>query len=69
MPSYKFTGPWPECLASGRPLAFGDVVDLGPEDEDANARLIDAGQLVPLPGAAPSAPRPRKPQTRGEKTK
>lgn len=39
----------PGELATGRPLAFGDVVDLTRHEQRANARLIDSGRLLPLP--------------------
>lgn len=49
---FKFTRPYAGDLANGRPLAPGDVVDLTPAERAANRRLIDAGQLVPVPARA-----------------
>lgn len=51
---FKFTGPRPDELANGRPLAFGDVVELTAAERAANARLIDTERLAPL------APRRRR---------
>lgn len=47
MPSnYQYLGVTPETLESGRPLAFGDEVNLTQQAVDANKRLISEGTLV-----------------------
>jgi hypothetical protein len=56
---FRFTGAHPEDLASGRSVAFGDVVELSRREKAANARLIDEGRLQPIPRRRSS----RKPKT------
>lgn len=56
---FTFTGASPDELANGRPLAFGDVVELTRQQQRANARLIDAERLRPMP-------RRRRPKTNQE---
>ena len=49
MPQFKFTGfKHPDELASGRPLAVGDEVDLTDDEVKANSRLIEEGFLVEM---------------------
>lgn len=57
---FTYTGSLPDELASGRPLAFGDVVDLSSAAQRANSRLIDEERLV-------RASTPAKPSTRSSK--
>lgn len=53
MTRFKYVRLAPDELASGRPLAFGDYVDLTAREVAHNRRLIEAGALIP-------APRPRR---------
>lgn len=53
--THKFVGLTPRDLASGRPVAFGDVVKLPDSPpHPADAELIDEGLLVPV--EAPKKP-------------
>jgi hypothetical protein len=40
-----YTGRTADTLANGRPLGFGDEVQLTSEEEEANQQLIDRGDL------------------------
>ena len=46
--TYQFTGATPDTLDSGRPLVFGERVQLSKRQAAANARLLDAGLLRPV---------------------
>jgi hypothetical protein len=48
---FTYTYRAPDELADGRPLAFGDVVDLTAKQQAPNARLIDEGRLKPTPSS------------------
>lgn len=55
---HVYTGLTPDSLEDGRPVGFGDEVDLTAREAAANARLLDAGLLRPAP--APKAPRRKR---------
>lgn len=66
---FRFVGVSPDNLASGRPLVFGDVVELSArvQEEPHNDRLIENGALVALPSKSKSAP-PSAPDPEEETT-
>ncbi len=45
---HEYVGVTPTTLASGKPVEFGDTVDLNKTQTRANSNLIDAGLLVPV---------------------
>lgn len=51
--NFRYVGPVADSLATGRPLSFGDVVDLTTADvaHSHNQLLIDEGRLIALPKA------------------
>lgn len=55
MAEFTYLSLSPEVLVSGRPLAFGDEVELTSEEAKANSRLIDSGSLVEKPAPKPKA--------------
>jgi hypothetical protein len=57
---YRFVGSHADQLASGRPIAPGEFVDLTAEEakDPYNAMLIADGNLVDPEGFAPDAPEP-----------
>lgn len=46
---FIFSGQVPGELANGRPLAYGDVVDLTQQEAESNSRLIEEGLLMQQP--------------------
>lgn len=56
---YVYTGQTPDFLHDGRPVGFGDEVDLTKHQLAANARLIDADVLRPAPARKPARSRTR----------
>jgi hypothetical protein len=48
MSSFTYTRLDPDTLANGRPLGFGDTLELADEDLAPNQRLIDEGALIPV---------------------
>lgn len=59
MTRHKYVRLAPDNLASGRPLAFGDHVDLTRREVADNRRLIETGALIPVP-APPRAKKQRR---------
>lgn len=55
MIDYLYLSLTPSTLDSGRPLAFGDEVQLTSDEVGANSRLIDSGSLVEKPAPKPQA--------------
>jgi hypothetical protein len=58
-----YTGRTADTLANGRPLGFGDEVQLTSEEEKANQQLIDRGTCLvekprPRPGRRPTSDPP-----------
>lgn len=55
MSDYQYLSPLPSVTASGRPLAFGDEVELTSEELESNAQLLDSGSLLEKPAPQPQA--------------
>jgi hypothetical protein len=57
---YVYTGLAPDSLDDGRPVGFGDEVELTEAQAAANARLTDADLLRPKPRPARKRPAPAR---------
>lgn len=60
---YAYMGLTPDSLHDGRPVGFGDVVDITPKQAADNARLFDAG-LLHARATGLRRPSSRKPTTK-----
>lgn len=59
MPRFRYVRRTPDELATGRPLALGDEVELTAEEVELNARLFHLDALLALPGDEADKPKPK----------